>query len=801
MSSNPGLSCTDIFQGQRLCVAAPSSPPSSDPSPSDPIPTLPPPLPEPVVPSVPCKTEIAVTLGDICYDLATNYGLQLNQFMALNSKINCSNLQPGDIVCILPACGEIYRVQPNNSCSSIEQTNNLHTGKLVQLNPSLDCNKLAPEQIVCVEDPPAAPTPKPSLPDFSAWSEYPVLSPGSTLTKSPVIDFLHTKDPRSSFIGQTMFQLDSQHRNVFSTVDINGDGHINRSEMDTLLNLYPVLLRGLGGINASYSPETITNTTMAALDLNGDGVVDEGEYIFGAYKVQKLVQTAGGDGQALMRQDLPNLFPPGLVGLSAAQLSYVLSRMKAKADAGGSHLSDYLGIAFWDKAYTPEPQCSAILYISSSCGDLTSNAAARCSEGGNRVFDNSCRDNIGEGAFQCNMNGCSSLCYKINTDGCECDALRYTQENLVLYKDQPLSPPTTMNNLIECRKKCSSDKSCIGFNVGTNIDGATVRCLLYNTMKNPETVQYGTVSFRKVSNSDGGGTCPPLTEGYRLADDQFKDAMDAGEKAAEDYANSLARRDYMGRAPDSFDPRTTFKTPAKNQVNTQLCTSFTITTMVEASIMTKFHRTTPMELSPLWLAMCKAKQTSLNQTNTFLNVKGKLGSGYIATESCVPWATRESPKCNNGCFAQSYGDLPYITNSIEFQDAKTGDEGVKVWDRMKEHLSRIGPLYSGFQISTGFVLYSQEIASRSENVVFYDHHPDWPATDCPYGGHAMTIIGYGLFKKGGKGKDRLYWIVQNSWGISKGKLGYVYIAAGSLGQAAETAYGVKVNERVTHTEV
>lgn len=131
MSSNPGLSCTyallwflssllidssstfrDIFQGQRLCVAAPSSPPSSDPSPSDPIPTLPPPLPEPVVPSVPCKTEIAVTLGDICYDLATNYGLQLNQFMALNSKINCSNLQPGDIVCILPACGEIYRVSP-----------------------------------------------------------------------------------------------------------------------------------------------------------------------------------------------------------------------------------------------------------------------------------------------------------------------------------------------------------------------------------------------------------------------------------------------------------------------------------------------------------------------------------------------------------------------------------------------------------------------------------------------------------------------------------------------------------------
>ena len=103
----------------------------------------------------------------------------------------------------------------------------------------------------------------------------------------------------------------------------------------------------------------------------------------------------------------------------------------------------------------------------------------------------------------------------------------------------------------------------------------------------------------------------------------------------------------------------------------------------------------------------------------------------MATESCVPWSTRESPKCSNvrpkfinvypglpqnGCFAQSYGALPYLTDSIEFQDAKTGGEGVKVWDRMKEHLSvriaglalyrsisiefmqTVGPLYSGVSV-------------------------------------------------------------------------------------------------------
>jgi hypothetical protein len=65
--------------------------------------------------------------------------------------------------------------------------------------------------------------------------------------------------------------------------------------------------------------------------------------------------------------------------------------------------------------------------------------------------------------------------------------------------------------------------------------------------------------------------CPPLTEGYRLSENQFEAVMNAGEKAAEEYANSFALRNDVGRAPDSFDPRTTFKTPPKDQGNTELC--------------------------------------------------------------------------------------------------------------------------------------------------------------------------------------------------------------------------------------
>jgi len=116
---------------------------------------------------------------------------------------------------------------------------------------------------------------------------------------------------------------------------------------------------------------------------------------------------------------------------------------------------------------------------------------------------------------------------------------------------------------------------------------------------------------------------------------------------------------------------------------------------------------------------------------------------------------------------------------------------------MKEHISTIGPLYAAFQLSNGFARYSSEVAGYSNEEVFYDRHPTWPQVDCPYGGHAMAIIGYGLYKKNGTGKDFLYWIVQNSWGTSKGQNGYVFIDAGSLGQISTNAYGVKVYESST----
>jgi len=39
----------------------------------------------------------------------------------------------------------------------------------------------------------------------------------------------------------------------------------------------------------------------------------------------------------------------------------------------------------------------------------------------------------------------------------------------------------------------------------------------------------------------------------------------------------------------------------------------------------------------------------------------------------------------NGCFVNSYGALPYVTDAPEFPEATNA--GFRVWERMKTHLS------------------------------------------------------------------------------------------------------------------
>lgn len=222
LSLNPGLSCAEVFAGQHLCIAAPVIEPPTDPSTEPPVIEQPPPDPVPVIE---CAYQIPVAVGDTCYDLATSYGLQLSQFLAMNENLNCDNLQAGNVACMQPACGHIYKVchcvvlcvtsakrtmslvkvQQGDWCAKIETDFTLPAGELVKLNIGLDCGALSPDQALCVQHAPEVEEESQEL-VLMKQDAYPVYAPAETVPQSPIGSFINAPDPRDTFMGDVLFQ-------------------------------------------------------------------------------------------------------------------------------------------------------------------------------------------------------------------------------------------------------------------------------------------------------------------------------------------------------------------------------------------------------------------------------------------------------------------------------------------------------------------------------------------------------------------------------------------------------------------
>ncbi|KAJ6465500.1 hypothetical protein C8R47DRAFT_1224369 [Mycena vitilis] len=255
-----------------------------------------------------------------------------------------------------------------------------------------------------------------------------------------------------------------------------------------------------------------------------------------------------------------------------------------------------------------------------------------------------------------------------------------------------------------------------------------------------------------------------------------------------------AFQELQSRAPLTFDPRPSQVTTRKDQSNTSTCVSFAITTIVEGTVQRTFSRTTTKDLSPIWVAVCRAQRSDLDVGGHMATTLDAVGNSWFATEDCMPWSARSTdPQCQkNQCGLSQYGKLPYISDRVSIDAAVVS--GKLAWQRMMEHISTVGPVSLNINTDNSFQTYAATLASEGADKIFYDGHPDYPASTCGYGGHAVTIIGYGQFVKPGSSKSKMYWIVQNSWGVRSGRNGYVFIAAGSLGSGNTDYYGVKVRE-------
>ncbi|KAJ3300453.1 hypothetical protein HDU76_006085, partial [Blyttiomyces sp. JEL0837] len=97
---NTGASSSLPGPGGNVVVQAPAPPPVQAPAPSQqPMP-------------VNCGNSYTVVSGDSCWAIATNHGISVDQFIGLNSGIECQNLQVGASVCVPGGAGAVQNPVP-----------------------------------------------------------------------------------------------------------------------------------------------------------------------------------------------------------------------------------------------------------------------------------------------------------------------------------------------------------------------------------------------------------------------------------------------------------------------------------------------------------------------------------------------------------------------------------------------------------------------------------------------------------------------------------------------------------------
>ncbi|KAJ8481333.1 hypothetical protein ONZ45_g15347 [Pleurotus djamor] len=832
LALNPGFDCAELFPSQRLCVAAPESGPEEEEEP----PELPP-APEDISPELPCNTIITAAVDDTCQALAAQNGIQLSQFTEINPNLDCDNLAAGDLACVLLVCPEVYRIQQGDTCASIETDFSLATGDLVAFNPGLSCTDLLDNHLLCVSPHLEEEEEEELGPGVFHSNQYPLFAPGETVAQSQVLSFLNSDNPRDSFFGDVVFQADSQHKATFSRLDANGDGKLGIDELSEIITANPSLSRGMDEVDDTMTHSNFAQRIMEDADTNEDGFIDEAEYMRAIYVSQNLTNEA--TELALQAENgveqrraihLVVLGIAGLIGLfigiSFADMMRELER-KSRLKAGD--MLKYLEITHWERGSEPEPKCAAYTYYSTSCAALGHHWSSDCSEGGEKVFDSSCRKPFADGAKACGFLGCSSLCYKISTEGCDCDALKYSAEEGVAYDDPPITT-TDEAGVGACRSKCRETNNCVGFSVSPGSSDSRVTCKTFALMALKST-EDRSASFM-LSPS-----CPLPPEGFTaIPFAQLMRHQLIGMVISNVYANSNSislkkrqnscpttpprKRDFdvgldfnttlehvpvfhnfTRRAPTSVDYRFTYPQTVKGQGPSSWCSAFTFTSVVEVSLF--FGMQTNVPLSPMWVAWCRAGTTGAIPS-WFHELYAHVGNSYIATEACMPFSSlRPSDyECmTNGCAASQYGNLPYINgNPIKFGPLFSFvGINLGIIEDMKDHLASTGPLYMVFNVGDGFSAYGAALQASSapaDQMVFYDGHPSFPTT-CAYGTHAMTVVGYGHYLRSSDPcgtKPRLYWIVLNSWGASFGRNGHVFIELGSMSNGIYDTYGVKVNE-------
>ena len=139
------------------------------------------------------------------------------------------------------------------------------------------------------------------------------------------------------------------------------------------------------------------------------------------------------------------------------------------------------------------------------------------------------------------------------------------------------------------------------------------------------------------------------------------------------------------------------------------------------------------------------------------------------TEGCFPYKSSDGetiPECPSQCedgseYKKYYSQNAYLANVNE-------EVFKEVVILAMDQLVTQGPIMGSFNVYEDFDVFGTDHEKCKNDVYTYD------GKSANTGGHAITIVGYGILK------NKIYWLLQNSWGDNWCDNGFIKMEIGNF---------------------
>ena len=216
--------------------------------------------------------------------------------------------------------------------------------------------------------------------------------------------------------------------------------------------------------------------------------------------------------------------------------------------------------------------------------------------------------------------------------------------------------------------------------------------------------------------------------------------------------------------PESFDSRKKWPNcipKIYDQGTCGACYAISTATVFSTRYCIKNNLTQIINFSPQNLVNCLSGCNGEfpDVTWNYINKSG------ITTDICLPYKKREN-SCSNKCESKDNKLKLFHSGETIFLEDEIS---------IKKEIMENGPVTSMMYLYQDYYSYKSGIYIHSDGENYF-------------GFHAIAIVGWGVEK------NVKYWIVQDSYGTSRGENGYMKIKIGDSSGAGATAFSAKIDE-------